>query len=249
MFDPANLKKKAREFESIPLEELIVWAWETLGPRLAFGTAFGSSGMVLLHVLQKTVPETPIFTIDTGFLFPETNELIARVEKSYGISIERLKPRLSVEGQAELHGPSLYERNPDQCCWMRKVEPLQRRLDSLNGWITSLRRDQGPNRENIGMIEAYQTDSGRSLVKLNPLANWTRKRVWDYILENDVPYNPLMDRGFPSVGCWPCTSAVSNDENERAGRWANSSKVECGIHTFLPTIESPEEWTEAAAGD
>ena len=237
MITRQNLEDQSRAFEDGSLEDILIWAWETLGSRVAFGTAFGSSGMVLLDVMQKVAPQIPVFTIDTGFLFPETLDLIDQVEAHYGLEIERVHSRLSLEEQEHDYGLKLYERDSDRCCWLRKVEPLQRKLSELNGWINSRRRDQGDTRSQIPILEYYETD-GRALLKFNPMATWTRKQVWDYILEHAVPYNPLMDQGYSSVGCWPCTKAAGSDTDERAGRWSDSGKTECGIHTFLQPIES-----------
>lgn len=237
MLTREKLNAQSLAFETAPLEDILIWAWETLGSRVAFGTAFGASGMVLLDVMQKAAPKIPVFTIDTGFLFPETLSLIDRVEARYGIEIERVYSRLSVEEQARDYGDELYKRDADRCCWLRKVEPLQRKLSQLNGWINSRRRDQGDTRSQISILEYYETD-GRALLKLNPMATWTRKQVWDYIHEHDVPYNPLMDQGFATIGCWPCTKAVAGDADERAGRWAGTDKTECGIHTFLQPIDA-----------
>ena len=237
MLTREKLNAQSQALETAPLEDILIWAWETLGSRVAFGTAFGASGMVLLDVMQKAAPQIPVFTIDTGFLFPETLSLIDRVEARYGIEIERVYSRLSIEEQARDYGAELYKRDADRCCWLRKVEPLQRKLSQLNGWINSRRRDQGDTRSQIPILEYYETD-GRALLKLNPMAPWTRKRVWDYIVEHDVPYNPLMDQGFATIGCWPCTKAVDGCVDERAGRWADSDKTECGIHTFLQPIDA-----------
>ena len=237
MLTREKLNAQSLGFETAPLEDILIWAWETLGSRVAFGTAFGASGMVLLDVMQKAAPQIPIFTIDTGFLFPETLSLIDRVEARYGIEIERVHSRLSIEEQARDYGAELYKRDADRCCWLRKVEPLQRKLSQLNGWINSRRRDQSDTRSQISILEYYETD-GRALLKLNPMAPWTRKQVWDYIIEHDVPYNPLMDQGFATIGCWPCTKAVDGGADERAGRWAGSDKTECGIHTFLQPIDA-----------
>ncbi len=244
--DRAAIKYWAEVFEKTPLADMLIWAWETLGPRVAFGTAFGSSGMVLLDVMQKVVPQMPVFTIDTGFLFQETLDLKTRVEERYGMVIESVFAHLTIEEQNREYGSKLYEHNPDQCCWIRKVEPLQRKLGDLDGWINSRRRDQGDTRKHLEILEYYETD-GRALLKLNPMANWTRKQVWDYILEHDVPYNPLMDQGYASVGCWPCTKPVGADGDERSGRWAGTGKTECGIHTFLQSGE-PSEDQVAKAG-
>jgi len=235
-FDRQTLAQQSEALEDAPLEDILQWAWDTLGPRVAFGTAFGSSGMVLLDVMQKHVPQIPVFTIDTGFLFEETLELKARIETHYGISIESVVPRLTIAEQDKDYGPKLYESDSNRCCWIRKVEPLQRKLSQLDGWINSRRRDQGDTRNAMPILEYYETDS-RALLKLNPMAPWSRKMVWDYILAHNVPYNPLMDQGYPSVGCWPCTKPVGADADERAGRWSGQAKTECGIHTFLQPIE------------
>ena len=140
-----------------------------------------------------------------------------------------------MEQQAAANGPELWKRDPDLCCTMRKVLPLQSKLAELDCWITGLRREQSQTRANIGIIEVYQFDeaSGRDIVKLNPMANWSRETVWKYIRDHGIPYNPLHDQGYRSIGCWPCTSRAGDGDGERAGRWIGFNKVECGIHTFL----------------
>lgn len=235
--DRAEITRQNAVFENAPVKEILQWAWDTLGPRIGFGTAFGSSGMVLLDIMQKHVPQIPVFTIDTGFLFQETLDLKKRVESLYQIEIESVLPRLTIAEQDRDYGAKLYQSDANRCCWIRKVEPLQRKLGELDVWINSRRRDQSTTRKEIPILEYYETDGG-ALLKLNPMANWTRKQVWDYILTHKVPYNPLMDQGYPSVGCWPCTKQVGDTEDERAGRWAGQAKTECGIHTFLQPIES-----------
>jgi phosphoadenosine phosphosulfate reductase len=213
------------------------------------GTAFGPTGMVLLDVIQKTVPQVPVFTVDTGYLFGETLDLKVRVEAHYGIEIEGVSPPLSVTDQNRDYGPALYSRDPDRCCRMRKVEPLQRRLASLDGWIASLRRDQSETRKGVRVLEHYRVGGGHSVVKVNPMAGWTRKQVWDYILEHDVPYNSLHDQGYPSIGCWPCTRSVKAGADERSGRWVGMSKTECGIHTDLLSVGASDESRFAEVAD
>ena len=235
-----DVKRLSAEFEGAMPGEIVRWAWETLGPRVGMSTAFGASGMVLIDIVRKEVPDLPVFTIDTGFLFRETLELKARVERRYGLKIETLHPRLSVEEQEKRFGAALYGRNPGKCCAMRKVEPMQRKLADLDGWITGLRRDQSSNRSSTRILETYQVGSARYILKVNPMAAWTRKDVWDYILLHEVPYNPLMDQGYPSLGCRPCTRKAEAGSGERSGRWAGTSKDECGIHTALAGIEEPE---------
>ena len=231
--DPIEINDLAWKLENMSSEKVLLWAQETLGPRVAIGTAFGATGMVLLDISQKVVPQMPIFTIDTGYLFQETLDLKEKVEARYDIQIESLHPRLSVEEQDQEHGVALYSRDADQCCWMRKVEPLQRKLLDLDGWINSLRRDQSETRKAIRVLEPYQADSGSPLVKIHPMATWTRKQILDYIHTHELPYNLLRDRGYASIGCWPCTNPIKVGDDERAGRWSDSIKNECGIHTFL----------------
>ena len=224
-----------REFETAPTERILEWAWSDFGRRAAIGTSFQGAGLVMIDLAQKTGLEFPVFTIDTGLLFPETLELKKRLEDFFHIEIESLEPELTVEQQHQAHGPELWNREPDHCCLMRKVIPLQKKLESLDVWITGLRREQSAERKQIDVLETYEFDPvmNRNILKLNPMANWTRDGVWKYIQSNNIPYNPLHDRGYRSIGCIPCTRAVSNDENDRAGRWTGFEKTECGIHTFM----------------
>jgi phosphoadenosine phosphosulfate reductase len=177
----------------------------------------------------------PVFTIDTGLLFQETMELKRRLEKFFGITIESLVPELTVEAQAREIAPELWKVNPNLCCTIRKVEPLQKKLGSIDAWVTGLRRDQSTGRARTQVLELYEFDRlrGRNILKINPLANWSRDQVWDYLRLHKIPYNPLADRGFRSIGCFPCTTAVFEGQDDRAGRWTGFDKVECGIHTFL----------------
>lgn len=237
--DFSELDSQTDSFESAKTEDILAWAWEKVGPRLAMSTAFGASGVVLIDIASRVIPQMPIFTIDTGYLFKETLELKDRINHKYNIEIESVHPELSVDEQDRKFGTDLYDRDADHCCYMRKVEPLHRKLASLDGWIASLRRDQGESRRHIRIVEPFPTRGDRLIAKFNPLARWTKKDVWDYILANDVPYNPLMDQGYPSLGCWPCTQAVADGADERSGRWVGQGKAECGIH--LPLTVEPAE--------
>ena len=241
------LDREADRLETAETEEILEWAWNQVGPRLALSTAFGASGLVLMDIAARVVPELPIFTIDTGYLFKETLELKARVEDRLEIEIESVKPDLTVADQDRQYGKDLFGRDSDHCCYMRKVEPLHRKLSQLDGWIASLRRDQGASRSHIRVVEPFPTRGDRLIAKFNPMARWTKKDVWDYILKNDVPYNPLMDQGYPSLGCVPCTQPVEEGGDERSGRWSGKSKTECGIHLPL-TVEPAAEESSIAAG-
>ena len=246
--DFSELDRQADAFESAQTEDVLVWAWAKVGPRLSMSTAFGSSGVVLIDIVSRVIPEMPIFTIDTGYLFKETLELRDRINDRYGIEIESVAPELTVEEQDWKFGNDLFDRDTDHCCYMRKVEPLHRKLAGLDGWVASLRRDQSENRRQIRILEPFPTRGDRLIAKFNPLARWSKKDVWDYILANDVPYNPLMDQGYPSLGCVPCTQAVEGGGDERSGRWAGKDKTECGIHLSLAVEPAVQESHQSVAG-
>jgi phosphoadenosine phosphosulfate reductase len=232
---PAEVHALALEFETSGVEDILAWAWDRFGPRAAIGTSYQGAGLVMIHKAVQAGLPLPVFTLDTGLLFPETIELKRRLENFFEIKIESVSPEQTPEEQAAEHGPELWNRAPDLCCTMRKVLPLQKKLDQLSVWITGLRRQQSDTRQRTQIIELYHFDvlRDRYILKLNPMANWTREAVWDYIKANEIPYNPLHDRGYRSIGCWPCTRAIGQEANERSGRWTGFDKSECGIHTFL----------------
>ena len=211
------------------------WAWETFGASAAIGTSFQGAGLVIMHHAVTAGLPLPAFTLDTGLLFPETLELKAKLEAFFGITIESLTPDLTLEQQAAEEGPELWNRAPDVCCHLRKVVPLQRKLEALDVWITGVRRQQAETRASVGVLELYQFDplQEKYIYKLNPMAAWSKERVWDYIKQHGIPYNPLHDQGFRSIGCIPCTRPVGEGDSERAGRWTGFDKTECGIHTFM----------------
>jgi phosphoadenosine phosphosulfate reductase len=212
-------------------EDLLRWAFVTFGGYVEIASGFGPEGMVLIDIAARVQPEFRIFTLDTDFLFPETYDLMGRVEKRYGIRVERLKSALSPADQERLHGRALWSRDPDACCNLRKIEPLQTKLSQLRAWVTSIRRDQTPARAAALKVE---WDAKFHLVKINPLADWTAGKVWRYIRDHDLPYNPLHDCGYPSIGCTHCTRSVQPGEDARAGRWSGFSKTECGLHAAAP---------------
>lgn len=234
-FDRDVIRQKAEEFESVPLAEVLRWCWEVYGERAAIGTSFQGAGLVVMHTAYEHGFRFPVFTIDTGLLFPETLELKAQIEQRLGIQIESLRPEQTVEEQAAELGPELWKTNPDLCCSLRKVIPLQKKLSELDVWITGVRRQQSETRDQTRIVELYHFDvlRDRYIVKLNPMAPWTRDQVQAYIREHNLPVNALSSRGYRSIGCWPCTRPTAEGENERAGRWTGFNKSECGIHTFL----------------
>jgi phosphoadenosine phosphosulfate reductase len=199
-------------------------------------SGFGVEGMVLIDIASRITKNLEVFTLDTEFLFPETYALIDRVERRYGIQVERLYAELTPEEQERTYGPALWSKTPDQCCNLRKVEPLRKKLASLDAWIAAIRRDQSSARADAGKI---QWDNKFQLVKINPLADWTKKDIWNYVFKHDVPYNPLHDQNYPSIGCTHCTRAVKPGEDSRAGRWAGFSKTECGLHLETPEVAAP----------
>jgi phosphoadenosine phosphosulfate reductase len=238
-FTAEEIHRLAAEFEGKPPRDILQWAADNFGSRVAISSAFGPEGLVVIDIaMRKVAPRLPVFTIDTGFFFKETVELIHQVEQEYGVTVEHLHPELTPEEQAEKHGPELYRREPDRCCYMRKTLPLQKKLVDLDAYVTGLRRTQGETRKGAKILQLQETPDGLQYVKINPLAAWTKEEVWWYIISHQLHYNPLHDHGYPSIGCSPdcCTSPVKDGEDERAGRWAGSDKKECGLHTFAANI-------------
>jgi phosphoadenosine phosphosulfate reductase len=232
---PDEVRSLAAEFEHTELTEILRWASGRFGDEAAIGTSFQGAGLVMIHHAVQAGLNIPMFTLDTQLLFPETLDLKRRLEDFFGRPIESLVPDLSLDEQARDFGPELWKTKPDTCCGLRKVEPLRKKLEQLAVWITGVRRQQSDTREKTQILELYHFDvlRDRYVLKLNPMANWSREGVWDYIKKHKIPYNALHDRGYRSIGCWPCTRATASGENERAGRWTGFDKAECGIHTFL----------------
>jgi len=227
-------------FEGEEPEALLEWALERFSPRIALSTAFQIDGVALLDMAYRVDPEIQVFSVDTGRLPQETFELIERLRDCYpGLDLTLLSPAAQhVERMVSGHGPNLFRREVPLrllCCQVRKVLPLQKHLASLDAWITGLRRDQWATRTNIRKVE-IDHDHG-AIVKLNPLAEWTEDEVWDYVRANDVPYHPLYDRGYSSIGCAPCTRPIAPGEPMRAGRWwwEENAPKECGIHCAIET--------------
>ena len=229
--DAEELKAKSRELEGQSPEAILRFAFQRF-PKIAISTAFGPEGCALVPMAAELKPDLRVFTIDTDFLFPESVALREKFVEKYRIRLEVLRGEVSIEEQNRRFGARLFERDTDQCCALRKVEPTRRALEGLDAWVAGLRRDQSKSRAAIDLLESYDRDGGEKLVKVNPLAAWTRKDTWDYLVAHEVPYNPLLDRGYKSIGCWPCTQPVAAGADERAGRWGGQ-KSECGIHTFM----------------
>lgn len=232
------IEKKLAAREQPPVEDLdfdesdpasvIEWAVEHVGKdRLVLATSFQPSGMVNVHMLSKIAPEVPVVFVDTLYHFEETLAFANQVADLYGLDLRVYKPAESREEFERLHGERLWERDLDRFHHLTKVEPMERALQGVGGWITGRRRDQASTRADLPVVEFGER------VKVNPLAAWTRKDVWSYIVKHDVPYNPLHDRGYTSIGDEPLTTPVVEGEDERAGRWRGQGRVECGIHTLI----------------
>jgi len=218
----------ADEFEPRPAEDLVRWTAERFGERAVLTCSWQKQSSVLVHMLSEVAPQLRVVEFDTGLLFPETYDTRERLIARYPIKFERIEPELTVEGQAAAHGDRLWERDPDACCGMRKVAPLEQALRGMDAWITGIRREQSTTRQNARKIEV---DDRRGVVKVQPLADWTSRDVWRYIWRHGIPYNTLHDHGYPSIGCVPCTTSVNGtSSDERAGRWRGTGKIECGLH-------------------
>jgi phosphoadenosine phosphosulfate reductase len=224
-----GLRAASASLESATPEEIIAWGVDHYAPYLTMATAFGPEGCVILAMLAKIAPETYVFNLETGYQFPETLELRDRIAEKYGIEVDLLTPELSVEEYEAVNGGPLYRTNPNQCCHDRKIKTLERASSVMHAWMSGIRRDQSADRAKAAIVG---WDKRFGLVKISPLANWTKKDVWKRITGESIPYNPLHDQGYPSIGCWPCTRAVAVGEaDERAGRWSGMKKTECGLHS------------------
>lgn len=223
-----ELNRISVEFETVHPRIILAWAVEHYGDSLAVVTSFQPTGIVTLHMLSEIGPQTPVLTLDTGLLFPETHELIDLLDRRYRLNLIQVRPEQTIEEQAQTFGAALWERDPNQCCNLRKVIPLDNALAPYDAWITGLRRDQSQRRATTPIVA---WDKKRQKVKICPFATWTEEDIWEYIEVHGLPYNQLHDQNYPSIGCLPCTQPVEpGTADKRAGRWANRDKTECGIH-------------------
>jgi len=222
------------QFVNAQATDVLTFFAREFGNKICLSSSMGAEDMVLIHMLVNIDPQFRIITLDTGRLFPETLDLIQETRRQYNANLEVYFPDYhGVQKMVAEKGINLFYESIDNrklCCHVRKVEPLKRALDGMQAWITGIRKDQTLNRFDTRMVE---WDDSYGIVKINPLFRWTEKRVWEYIRENNIPYNKLHDRGFPSIGCQPCTRAVNPGEDSRAGRWwwEDQGPKECGLHT------------------
>lgn len=228
--EAAAIAEAAARLDGAEPDEILRWAFERYGDGASLACSFGgTSGVVLMHIVQQLNPRAEVFYLDTDYLFPETYDTVVASQAFWPLArIMAYRSAVSVEEQARIHGPALWERDPDLCCELRKIEPNRRALAGKSAWLAGLRRDQSAERADT---PAVQWDNKFGLVKVNPLINWTENQAWDYIMKHKLPYNPLHDRGYPSIGCTNCTRPVLPGEDPRAGRWSGTDKTECGLHT------------------
>ena len=224
-----ELERYSQELDRATPQEIIAWAVAKYFPQLTMATAFGPEGCVILHMLAEIEPRTHIFNLETGYQFAERLELRDRIARRYGIEVELKQPDTTIAEYESQHGGPLYRTNPDQCCFDRKVKVLRQATVGMKAWMSGIRRDQSPDRASAPIVG---WDKKFGLVKISPLASWTKKDVWKMITDHDIPYNPLHDQGYTSIGCWPCTRSVMFGEDERAGRWSGTAKTECGLHSL-----------------
>lgn len=223
----ASLSLQLPDVEVMTAEDCLLWAYDRFGDKLCLTCSWQKQSSVLVHMVSELGIDIPVIELDTALFFRETYETRERLVERYGL--ELIRPEvISVAEQHKQEGPNLWESNPDRCCHVRKVEPLKRALKDYDAWISGIRREQSLTRKDAQRVEFSEL---YDVWKIQPLVDWDAKRVDAYIHVNEIPYNPLHDAGYPSIGCIPCTRPVSRDQDERAGRWADSDKIECGIHT------------------
>ena len=234
-YDAATLAKISEELEEQSPQQILRWAVDQFFPELTLACSFGGpSGLVLVDMIAEIEPRVEVFYLDTDLLFPETYETRDRVIERYGVQPIAYRSELTVAEQADRHGDELWRSDPDLCCELRKVEPNRRALAGKRAWVAGIRRDQGGERREAPIA---QWDGKFGLVKITPLVRWTEADVWTYIADHDVPYNPLHDRSYPSIGCTHCTQPVKTGDDPRSGRWQGLEKTECGLH--LPAEPIP----------
>ncbi len=237
-----NIKEINEKYKGSSPQDILKWSIEEFGDKIALASSFGAEDVALIDMIVKINPKTTIFTLDTGRLPEETYEVMEEIRKKYGISIKSYFPDAKqVEELERKKGFFSFREsveNRKECCGIRKVEPLKRALSELKAWVTGLRREQSVTRQEMDIAEIDESHQG--IYKINPLMEWSEKQVWDYIKENQVPYNKLHDKNYPSIGCAPCTRAVKPGEGIRAGRWwwENPESKECGLHVKKETKQN-----------
>lgn len=228
-----NLKALNTRFSRESPDEVLRWVKKKFNPRLAMITSFQVTGVVLLHLTKNIMGDITVYHIDTGYHFPETLEFKNRLIREWKLNVVTIKPKLTRRAFEKKYGKELYRTNPDLCCQINKVEPLQRlmRQSKIEAWISAIRRDQSPTRAEYTIFMRDQEGH----LRIHPLINWDKEAVWEYVKKHNLPFHPLYDEGYSSIGCFPssCTTRTTPDRQERDGRWVGKTKTECGIHLDL----------------
>jgi phosphoadenosine phosphosulfate reductase len=224
-----NLAHLNDQFDQQSPADILRWAWETFAPDIAASSSFQTQSLPLLHLISQICPEMPVIFLNTGFHFSETLSYRDELQALLNLNIVIARPAVEKSDLMIRYGEGLYRRDPDLCCYINKVEPMQRAKTGLRAWISGVRHDQTEYRSGLRVLEA----PSEGPLKIHPLLNWTKKEVWAYIDQYQLPVHPLLALGYMSVGCAPCTRPIHAGENERDGRWAGLDKVECGLHLNL----------------
>jgi phosphoadenosine phosphosulfate reductase len=220
--DLGELAVVSEKLETLPASEAVRWAWDRFGDTAVLAASF--QDCVLIDVAMQVAPKIEVVFLDTQYHFAETLWYVEQVKERYGLNLRVVEPLIPPD--------NLWQNDPDSCCEMRKVEPLARALQGKQAWLTGLRRDEASTRANAPIVSF---DVGRGIVKVNPIAAWTHDDIDGYIADRGLPVHPLRDKGYPSIGCWPCTNPVKEGDDPRAGRWSSSGKLECGLHGWTPS--------------
>lgn len=240
-----DLEKLNKEFESKKPQEIIAWAVDTFGDKFAMTSSFGPESGTLLHMVSTLNPNIPVLFLETGFHFKETLEYKNQLTELLKLTnVQDLKA--DVQKREELVSSNdgvPYEKNPDLCCQVNKVEPLDEAIKGYDAWMSGIRRHQTDTRKSVRIVEEYEGE----IFKISPLANFTSRDSWWYLKEHKIPQHPLYEKGYMSIGCWPCTRPVQEGDDERTGRWAGKMKTECGIHTFKEIKSKDAEEKEPPA--
>ncbi len=213
-------------FEQATTEEILRWTWQTFGDKVATSSSFQTQSVPLLHLIAQVCPQMVVIFLDTGFHFSETLAFRDELQARYQLNIKVIYPAIDKNQLFRQYGEGLYRQDPDLCCYINKVEPMKRALHGLTAWISGVRRDQTSHRQGLRILEP-QADG---VLRIHPMLNWTKKELWNYINRYQLPAHPLFAKGYPSIGCAPCSRPVFAGEDERAGRWADKDKTECGLH-------------------
>ena len=226
---PQEIEALSKSFEEKTPQDILHWAVATFCPDVAMSSSFQTQSVPLLHMISQIRPQMRVFFVDTGFHFWDTLMFREKLERLWQFNVVDLRPDGSWRIFLRQFGRDLYEHDPDLCCYIRKVQPMQQAMQGIKAWITGIRRDQTAHRAQAKILELQEN----GLLKINPMLNWTKQDIWKYIRENNLPEHPMLEKGYTSIGCTPCTRPVLPGEDERSGRWTGKNKTECGLHTEL----------------